>query len=79
MINAPGNIRVFCRVRPQIKEDGTGPQADMMVTFDEYDDSLVQVLYKTRPQAFEMDRVFTPTSTQDEVGGVQSYCLEKLS
>ena len=65
-----GNIRVFCRVRPKIKEDGSGPSAEAVVAYDEYDDTLVNVMHRTRIQTFEMDTVFNQHSTQEEVGSI---------
>ena len=63
-----GNIRVFVRTRPTIGEDG--PKPKIAVSYDDNDDSLINVnnSQKGRMQSFEVDRVFTPQSTQDEVG-----------
>ncbi|KAK7478216.1 hypothetical protein BaRGS_00030577, partial [Batillaria attramentaria] len=67
LVELKGNIRVFCRVRPPIREDGTGPQAEVVMTFDPDDDGVVYVSNKGRIQTFEFDKVFTETSTQTEV------------
>jgi hypothetical protein len=68
-----GNIRVFCRVRPKIKEDGGGPMANDVVDYDRDDDGLIYVTNKARTQTFEVDKVFTQTSLQEEVN---SFVLE---
>lgn len=61
-----GNIRVFCRVRPKIKEDG-GLLGNIVVDYDRDDNGLIYVNNKGRSQTFEMDLVFTPESTQQQV------------
>ena len=67
LVDLRGNIRVFCRVRPVIREDGGGKPAENVVSFDQDDDALVNVLSKGALKTFEMDKVFTPRSTQEEV------------
>ena len=62
-----GNIRVFCRVRPVIKEDGTGPQAEKVIAYDPDDDGLVKVQFKGRPQTFDLDKVFNASVSQADV------------
>ena len=74
MSSIVGNIRVFCRVRPAIKEDGNGPMAEHVVNFDPDDQAVVQVTNKGRLQTFEMDRVFTAASTQEEVSLLSQTC-----
>ena len=58
---------MFCRVRPVIKEDGEGAPAESIVSYDRDDDALVNILYKGRPQVFEMDQVFSDKSSQEQV------------
>ena len=72
-----GNIRVFCRVRPPLGEEKTDPSVLSHITFNDTDDhdiSLVQssesassskIVSKVHP--FTFDKVFKPTSTQNEV------------
>ncbi|KAL8602769.1 hypothetical protein ACOMHN_064076 [Nucella lapillus] len=67
LVELKGNIRVLCRVRPPIKEDGTGMPAEVVVTYDPDDDGLLYVANKGRGQSFEFDRVFSPASCQTEV------------
>ncbi|KAK3600577.1 hypothetical protein CHS0354_020969 [Potamilus streckersoni] len=80
LVELKGNIRVFCRVRPKIKEDGTGSQADNVISFDRDDDGLIYVESKGRSQTFEVDRVFSENSTQtevfDEVKSVAISCID---
>ncbi|XP_046585114.1 kinesin-like protein KIFC3 isoform X1 [Haliotis rubra] len=78
LVELKGNIRVFCRVRPCIKEDGQ--QSNVVVTYDRDDDGLIYVDNKGRCQTFEMDRVFTDTSTQievfEEVKALVTSCID---
>ncbi|XP_054748259.2 kinesin-like protein KIFC3 [Lytechinus pictus] len=67
LIDLKGNIRVFARVRPLIKEDGGGANAKSVVTFDEDDDGLLNLVNKGRFSTFEVDKVFNMASTQEEV------------
>ena len=59
---------MFARVRPRIKEDGGGPQAEVVVDIDPEDDGIVNVMYKGRQQTFEVDKAFPPEVAQPEVG-----------
>lgn len=63
----PGNIRVIARVRPVTKEDGEGPEATNAVTFDPDDDSIIHLLHKGKPVSFELDKVFSPKASQQDV------------
>lgn len=63
-----GNIRVFGRVRPITKEDGEGPEAVSAVTFDADDDAVLHLLHKGKQVSFELDKVFPPQASQEEVG-----------
>ena len=67
LVELKGNIRVFCRVRPVIKEDGGGRNAENVITFDEDDDGILNVFSKGANKPFEMDKVFKPESTQEQV------------
>lgn len=61
-----GNIRVFCRVRPVIKEDGASPHTVLSAHPDDEDVLMVENS-KGRSQSFEMDRLFTPSVSQQQV------------
>lgn len=67
LVDLKGNIRVYCRVRPVIKEDGGGKMAANVVSFDEDDDGVLGVFSKGSTKLFEMDKVFTSASTQQQV------------
>ena len=62
-----GNIRVFCRIRPPIAEDGISPYEAVLQ--HEYNSDVVVVENKKgRSQQFEMDRLFSHESSQIQVG-----------
>ena len=67
LVDLRGNIRVFCRVRPRIKEDGQGVSANNVVSYDAEDDGVINVLFKSRVQSFNMDKVFHAEFTQEQV------------
>nr|XP_012599403.1 kinesin-like protein KIFC3 isoform X5 [Microcebus murinus] len=67
LVRLKGNIRVIARVRPVTKEDGEGPEAANAVTFDPDDDSIVHLLHKGKPVSFELDKVFSPRASQQDV------------
>ncbi|CAL1533617.1 unnamed protein product [Lymnaea stagnalis] len=66
LVDLRGNIRVLCRVRPPIKEDGT-EEDGIVVTLDTNDDSLVTINNKGRNQFFDVDKAFGMNSTQSQV------------
>ncbi|XP_077982296.1 kinesin-like protein KIFC3 [Glandiceps talaboti] len=80
LVEIKGNIRVFCRVRPSIKEDGGGLMARIVVTHDEDDDGVLFVTNKGRTTSYEVDKVFAPASTQemvfDEVKHLVVSCVD---
>ncbi|XP_060596293.1 kinesin-like protein KIFC3 isoform X2 [Ruditapes philippinarum] len=67
LVELKGNIRVFCRVRPLIKEDGNGQQAENIVSLDNDDDGVLYINSKGRTQTFDVDKVFGEKSTQNQV------------
>ncbi|KAJ7312086.1 hypothetical protein JRQ81_006424 [Phrynocephalus forsythii] len=67
LVRLKGNIRVFGRVRPICKEDGTGPEAANAVTFDPHDDGILHLMHKGKLVSFELDKVFPPAATQEDV------------
>ncbi|XP_039931335.1 kinesin-like protein KIFC3 [Hirundo rustica] len=67
LVRLKGNIRVFGRVRPITKEDGEGPEAANAVTFDADDDAVLYLLHKGKQVSFELDKVFPPQASQEEV------------
>ena len=75
LIDLKGNIRVFCRVRPIIKEDGTGILAKSVVSFDTEDDGILSLSNKGRTTSYEADKVFTAESTQEQVSSTFVFLL----
>ncbi|XP_077157973.1 kinesin-like protein KIFC3 isoform X2 [Paroedura picta] len=67
LVRLRGNIRVFGRVRPITKEDGEGPDAASAVTFDPDDDAVLQLMHKGKQVSFELDKVFPPGATQEDI------------
>ncbi|XP_060111271.1 kinesin-like protein KIFC3 [Heteronotia binoei] len=67
LVRLRGNIRVFGRVRPITKEDGEGPDAAIAVTFDTDDDAVLQLMHKGKQVSFELDKVFPPEATQEDI------------
>lgn len=73
---------MIARVRPVTKEDGEGPEATNAVTFDPDDDSIIHLLHKGKPVSFELDKVFSPRASQQDVSvapglGVMDRALER--
>ncbi|BFZ13133.1 hypothetical protein BsWGS_16172 [Bradybaena similaris] len=66
LVELRGNIRVLCRVRPWIKEDGF-EEDTIVVTLDSDDDSLIKINNKGRMQLFDVDKVFGPDCSQCQV------------
>ena len=64
---------MFCRVRPVIREDGTGVQAERVVACDAEDDGVLSVQFKGRPHSFDLDRVFDASVSQEQVK--VSFCF----
>lgn len=62
-----GNIRVLCRVKPVLKEDNHEEGQSVVVTTDPNNESCLSVLNKGKGRIFEMDKVFHPHATQEEV------------
>ena len=63
----PGNIRVLCRVKPVLKEDQHEEGQSVVVTTDPNNESALSVMNKGKGRAFELDKVFHPQATQEEV------------
>jgi len=50
-----------------IREDGGGKNAENVISFDEDDDAILNVFSRGAAKLFEMDEVFRPESTQEQV------------
>ncbi|XP_023674278.2 kinesin-like protein KIFC3 isoform X2 [Paramormyrops kingsleyae] len=66
LVRLRGNIRVFCRVRPVGQEAGSSGSRSI-VTFNPDDDALLHLANKGKLMTFELDKVFPPQTTQEEV------------
>lgn len=62
-----GNIRVFCRVRPVSQEEQDSADAKTMLSFDSEDDAVLHLSSKGKTMSFELDKVFPPQASQEEV------------
>ncbi|MBN3317286.1 KIFC3 protein, partial [Atractosteus spatula] len=67
LVELKGNIRVLCRVKPVLVEDQQEEGQMTVVTTDPNNESAVIVRSKGRERTFELDKVFQPQATQDEV------------
>uniref|UniRef100_M4AI28 Si:ch211-257p13.3 n=1 Tax=Xiphophorus maculatus TaxID=8083 RepID=M4AI28_XIPMA len=61
------NIRVLCRVKPVLKEDQHEEGQSVVVTTDPNNESSLTVLNKGKGRSFELDKVFQPRATQEEI------------
>ncbi|XP_039973982.1 kinesin-like protein KIFC3 isoform X2 [Xiphias gladius] len=67
LVRLKGNIRVFCRVRPVSQEEQDAADAKTMLSFDSDDDAVLYLSSKGKVMTFELDKVFPPQATQEEV------------
>ncbi|XP_051787461.1 kinesin-like protein KIFC3 isoform X3 [Erpetoichthys calabaricus] len=80
LVRLKGNIRVFCRVRPLNKEDGDDADTKNVVVFDTDDDAVMYVAHKGKSMNFELDKVFPPEASQEnvfqEVRALVTSCID---
>ncbi|XP_061592052.1 kinesin-like protein KIFC3 isoform X2 [Cololabis saira] len=67
LVRLRGNIRVLCRVRPVSQEEQDSADAKTTLSFDSDDDALLYLSSKGKVMTFELDKVFPPLATQEEV------------
>ncbi|XP_029353340.1 kinesin-like protein KIFC3 [Echeneis naucrates] len=67
LVRLKGNIRVFCRVRPVSQEEQDTADAKTMLSFDSDDDAILYLSNKGKIMTFELDKVFPPQASQEEV------------
>ncbi|XP_041664352.1 kinesin-like protein KIFC3 isoform X2 [Cheilinus undulatus] len=67
LVRLKGNIRVFCRVRPVSQEEQDFTDSKTMLSFDSEDDGILYLSNKGKIMSFELDKVFPPQATQEEV------------
>lgn len=58
---------MLCRVKPVLKEDQHEEDHSVVVTTDPNNESSLTVLNKGKGRIFELDKVFHPQATQEEV------------
>jgi hypothetical protein len=81
LMDIQGNIRVICRVRPVVDVERRVGQDQLVTDFPTDEDIVVTKDHSWPPvkMKFEFDRVFKPTSAQDEVFQfVQPLCVSVL-
>ncbi|XP_074842620.1 kinesin-like protein KIFC2 isoform X2 [Carettochelys insculpta] len=62
-----GNIRVLCRMKPVTEAAQQEAEGSPSVSAEPGSDSSITVRYKGKERTFELDRVFLPAATQEEV------------
>uniref|UniRef100_A0A668ALH9 Si:ch211-257p13.3 n=1 Tax=Myripristis murdjan TaxID=586833 RepID=A0A668ALH9_9TELE len=67
LVELKGNIRVLCRVKPVLKEDQHEEGQAVVVTTDPNNESSLTVINKGKGRVFDLDKVFHPQATQEEV------------
>ncbi|XP_028257278.1 kinesin-like protein KIFC3 isoform X2 [Parambassis ranga] len=67
LVRLKGNIRVFCRVRPVSQEEQDSVDTKTMLSFDSDDDAVLYLSNKGKIMTFELDKVFPPHASQEEV------------
>eukprot|EP00899_Mesostigma_viride_P016433 jgi/Mesvir1/24791/Mv22043-RA.1 len=68
LLQAKGNIRVFCRVRPLLEtETFAGAESSAVTFLDDVGSRLIQLTSPSGTRVFEFDRSFRGTATQAQV------------
>ncbi|CAI9784171.1 unnamed protein product [Fraxinus pennsylvanica] len=69
ILELKGNIRVFCRVRPLLSDDGVGTDAKVISfpTAMEALDRGIDLMQNGQKHSFTFDKVFTPEASQEDV------------
>ncbi|XP_052008050.1 kinesin-like protein KIFC3 isoform X3 [Xyrauchen texanus] len=67
LVRLKGNIRVLCRVRPKCPGETDAADTKNLVTFDTDNDAVLYLSNKGKLMSFELDKVFPPQATQEEV------------
>ena len=58
---------MFCRVRPVSPDEHGSAESRNMVSFDADDDAVLCLSNKGKTMTFDLDKVFPPQATQEEV------------
>ncbi|XP_030409844.1 kinesin-like protein KIFC2 [Gopherus evgoodei] len=67
LVELKGNIRVLCRLKPVTEVDQREGEVSTAVSTEPGSDSSVTTRYKGKERTFELDKVFLPEATQEEV------------
>ncbi|XAR53732.1 Minus-end-directed kinesin ATPase [Bertholletia excelsa] len=67
ILELKGNIRVFCRVRPLLPDDGAGTETISYPTSLESEGRGVELMQSGQKFPFTFDKVFTPEASQEDV------------
>ncbi|EMP25905.1 Kinesin-like protein KIFC3 [Chelonia mydas] len=67
LVELKGNIRVLCRLKPVTEVDQQEGEVSTAVSTEPGSDSSVTARYKGKERTFELDKVFLPEATQEEV------------
>uniref|UniRef100_A0A1A8FXM7 Kinesin-like protein n=1 Tax=Nothobranchius korthausae TaxID=1143690 RepID=A0A1A8FXM7_9TELE len=67
LVRLKGNIRVFCRVRPVSQDEQDSADSRTVLSFDSDDSDVLYISNKGKTMTFELDKVFPPQATQEEV------------
>ncbi|XP_054626000.1 kinesin-like protein KIFC3 isoform X4 [Dunckerocampus dactyliophorus] len=67
LVRLKGNIRVLCRVRPVSQQETDSADTRTVLTFDPDDDAILYLTNKGKVTTFDLDKVFRPQATQEEV------------
>uniref|UniRef100_A0A8C3I1N5 Kinesin-like protein n=1 Tax=Chrysemys picta bellii TaxID=8478 RepID=A0A8C3I1N5_CHRPI len=67
LVELKGNIRVLCRLKPVTEADQREGEVSTAVSTEPGSDSSVTARYKGKERTFELDKVFLPEATQEEV------------
>ncbi|XP_068094283.1 kinesin-like protein KIFC2 isoform X2 [Hyperolius riggenbachi] len=67
LVELKGNIRVLCRVRPHKDPAGQEGSGLSAIVTDANDDTKLSVTHKGKERSFELDKVFLPDVSQEEV------------
>ncbi|XP_014383033.1 kinesin-like protein KIFC3 [Alligator sinensis] len=67
LVELKGNIRVLCRLKPVTEAEQQASEASVAVSTEPGSESSVTTSYKGKERTFELDKVFLPQATQEEV------------
>lgn len=70
---------MLCRVRPICPGEADAAETKNVVTFDLDDDAALYLSNKGKLMTFQLDKVFPPQATQEEVCAQVFLCLNMRS